>query len=290
MSSIPCPSSIPEAPHDSHFASARRRWIAFGIVAAVLLTAGIGFNAVVAKMQVTFQKLPVNPAAPLLSISASAGPWVQTTIDRSLNPDFEHELGTKEYVFRSYVDTRKLDPDARKQFLAATIEDREKMLTSGVIRPGPDGMIKFMLTYYTGSVDTVPHVPERCYAADGFKPSTYEVVEWPILPRMVPADCITQVRLINFEDQIDSRASRQRQVSYFFHVNGEYAEDPLFEVRKKLQNLLEPHAYFAKIELVTDLPEAKGAAAIMSDFLTHLMPEIERVLPDWKKLKADPAA
>jgi hypothetical protein len=69
-------------------------------------------------------------------------------------------------------------------------------------------------------------------------------------------------------------------------VNGTYEHDPIFGVRKKLQNLFERHAYFAKVEMVTDMGSTDAAAPVMMDFLTHAMPEIERVLPDWEAVKA----
>ena len=31
--------------------------------------------------------------------------------------------------------------------------------------------MRLAITYYTGLVDTVPHVPEKCYVADGFEPT-----------------------------------------------------------------------------------------------------------------------
>jgi hypothetical protein len=260
--------------------SSRRNHIAFAIVAALLIAAAIGLQSTVSRMKLTFRKLPVPPTAPMIAISPELGPWVQASVDRAVPPDFEHELGTREYVFREYVDTRRLSEKDVAVFRSSTLEQREKML-GRIYANDPKAKIRFAVTYYTGSVDTVPHVPERCFAADGFRPSSFQVVTWPILPRKDPAEQSTQVRLINFEDQIDGRSRRPRQVSYFFQVNGEYDQDPIFGVRKKLQNLLQQYAYFAKIELVTDLPDPAGAGAVMSDFLTNAMPEIERVLPDW---------
>jgi hypothetical protein len=101
------------------------------------------------------------------------------------------------------------------------------------------------------------------------------------LPGGVPTD----LRLINFEDVIDSRASRPCQVSYFFQVNGAYEQDPIFGVRNRLQNLLEPYAYFAKIELVTTLPKVEDATPVMTDFLQNVMPDVVRVLPDFEAVK-----
>jgi len=255
---------------------------AFAVVTAILLVAALGLNATVAKMKLTFRKLPVDPAQPLKTIKSELGPWVQISVDRAMSPDFEHELGANEYVFRDYLDTRRLSAAERDAFMKATPEAREK-LRENLKAVDPHALVKFAVTYYTGSVDTVPHIPDRCYAADGFKPSTYDKVTWPILPRQNAQDRNTELRLINFVDQIDSRNSRPRQVSYFFQVDGQYEQDPL-NVRTRLQNLFDRRGYFAKIELVTDLTEPAEAANVMSDFLTAAMPEVERVLPDWKKV------
>jgi len=260
-----------------------RSTLAYVIVAAALVLAAVTLNTTVLSMRLSFQKLPVPPAHPLKMISAELGPWLQVSVDRALNPDFEHELGASQYLFRNYVDTRLLSAKDRDALENATIEQREK-IQANMGPMNPRATIRFALTYYTGSVDTVPHVPDRCYAADGFKPDTWQVVNWAILPRKDEADRHVDVRLIQFVDQIDSRHARPRQVSYFFQVNGAYENDPIFGVRKRLQNLFERKAYFAKIELVTDLPTTDEAQDVMKDFLKNAMPEIERVLPDWSKV------
>ncbi|MBC7784191.1 MAG: hypothetical protein H7144_10155, partial [Burkholderiales bacterium] len=177
-------------------------------------------------------------------------------------------------------------PDLAK-FLAASLEQREKLLTEAKMPVDPRGRLKFALTYYTGSSDTVPHVPERCFAADGWKPDKFTVPTWSVLPRDDKSLRGVEVRMMNFEDQIASRSFRPMQVCYFFQVNGTYEQDPIFGVRKRLQKLTERSAYFAKIELVTGLSDPKSAEPVMQDFLTHAMPDIERVLPDWQKVNAD---
>lgn len=264
-------------------AAAPRRQFAFYFVAVVLVIAALVLNVTVQQLKLSFRKEPVDPAEPLKMIGIDLGPWAQVSVDRALSPDFEHELGATQYLFRNYIDTRYLTPKQKKDLLAATPENREKMAIEQFGQLDPRAHIKFALTYYTGGVDTVPHVPDRCYAADGFAPSAYTVVNWPVLPRKTEAEKTVGVRLINFEDQIDSRSSRPRQVSYFFQVNGFYENDPIFGVRKRLQNLFDRKAYFAKIELVTDVPNTDVAAGVMTDFLQNAMPDVERVLPQWTK-------
>jgi hypothetical protein len=266
----------------------RRSWIAFAIVIALLVISAVGLRVTIAQMKITFRKLPVKLSAPLLDMRPTLGPWVQASVDRALNPDIEHELGTREYVMRDYIDTRLLDAGARDRFIAASLEDREKMMHSGELKlDNPASIMRFALTFYTGSADTVPHVSERCFVADGWRPSAFDVVKWPILSRQNESDRLVEVRLMNFEDQVGSRAFRPRQVCYFFQVNGKYKHDPIFGVRKELQNLFERHAYFAKVEMVTGMDSVADAAPVMTDFLQHAMPEIERVLPDWSKVKGN---
>ncbi len=263
-----------------------RRTIAFVVVAMLLIVAAIGLRVTVANMKLTFRKLPVELPAPLLSIKRDLGPWAQFTVDEALPADIEHELGTKEYVMRRYVDTRQLSESDRAKFIAAALDERQKMMTEGKISVPKSALMYFALTYYTGSADTVPHVSERCYVADGFKPTNFEVLDWAILPRENEADRVAKVRLLNFEDQVGSRSFEPKQVCYFFQVNGTYEHDPIFGVRKKLQNLFERHAYFAKVEMSAELGSTAAAAPVMKDFLVHAMPEVERVLPDWEKVKA----
>ena len=40
------------------------------------------------------------------------------------------------------------------------------------------GVMRAAVTYYTGMVDTVAHIPDRCYVADGFVPDKYDTPNW----------------------------------------------------------------------------------------------------------------
>lgn len=260
-------------------AKSRRSTIAFFVVAAMLILAAAGLNTAIATLQLNLRKLPVDTRLPLSAVKSEAGPWAQVTIDRALSADMEHELGTKQYIFRDYFDTRRLKPDERDKLLAMSIEDRQTFYDANR-KEMIGGRVYFSITYYTGGPDTVPHVADRCYVADGFKPSTWEVLNWPILPREKDDEKNTEVRLINFIDQIDSRQSKPVQVAYFFQVNGTYADDPIFEVRKIRANLVEKRGYHAKIEIRTDVADAREAEPMIRDFLQHVMPDVERVLPD----------
>ena len=286
MSVVPSSPAVPPTAASAAVVAERRN--AFRVVIVTLVVAAAALNWVVPHFQISFRKEAVAPRQPLKMVRTDLGPWAQVSVDRALDPDTEHELGAQQYLTRTYVDTRLLSPADAKAMTAAPVDDREKLVAKlGGINP--KAVVHLMVTYYTGSVDTVPHVPDRCYVADGYKPSTYEVVQWPVLPRENPADRNVGVRLIDFEDQIDSRHSHPTQVAYFFQVNGVYENDPIFGVRKRLQNLFDRRAYFAKIELRTDLDTSAEAQSVLTDFLQHAMPDIERVLPDWSAPTNAPA-
>ena len=86
------------------------------------------------------------------------------------------------------------------------------------------------------------------------------------------------------------QAAQTTSVAYFFQVNGDYEYDAITGVRKRLQNLFETHAYFAKIEAGVTAPSGTQAddlardEAALADFLGHAMPAIEACLPDWQQV------
>ncbi|HEY7117448.1 MAG TPA: hypothetical protein VH475_12745 [Tepidisphaeraceae bacterium] len=277
----------------------------FLIVLAVLFAGAVGINAATSAMRLHFRKeaMQLRAKEGLTAVPEQLGTWVCVREPHTVNPDLAHDLGTDEYVFRTYVDTAATTGGTAGSPLVATrsdvlalekLGDSERWAKLNDIRnKNPNAVMSFAVTYYTGKVDTVPHVPDRCYVADGYQPSLYDVKKWtlgdytPGVPRVVP------IRFIDFEDQT-SRGAQNRCVTYFFHANGAYEDDPLM-VRSKLQDLRQRYGYFAKIEVMTLLPNRPGAtdqdpqkagdrtkaAAAMQRFLTAALPEIEKLLPDW---------
>lgn len=67
------------------------------------------------------------------------GGWKQVGKDQQLSDAVIEELGTKNYLDRAYVFQN--DPTR--------------------------GMLQVHIAYYTGMIDTVPHIPERCWGAAG---------------------------------------------------------------------------------------------------------------------------
>ena len=272
----------------------RHPWVAFGVVTALLAVSAVGLNAAVGLMKLQFQKLPVPLAAPVESIPADLGPWRQVTLDRPIDAAVEEELGTKQYVFRTYVDTSKVDAAELDQFTGLD-GDASERLAARMQAEHPDSVVRFALTYYTGSVDTVPHIPERCMVAGGFEPIDPQTLHWRVFPDRAGDAKDLGVRFIQFEQQLTGGGSAvgastvPMDVAYFFQVNGGYESDPISGVRLKLQDLRVRHGYFAKIELATVGRDRAVAAAAMTDFLRHAMPAVTKVLPDWSKYESGTA-
>lgn len=285
------------------FASARRafRQPAFLVVVIVMTVGAATMNTVVGFMSLHFKKLPVPLRVKSLrqGVPHKLGAWVMVSMDRPIDPDLEHTLITSEYIFRDYVDSRKIAADDIEKMKEATEDQRTSML-SELRKEKPAAVIRAAVTYYTGLVDTVAHVPERCFVSDGFEIAASELNRATVghYPNGKPREL--EYRFLGFEDQavvgLDMpRVSRN--VAYFFHCNGGYTASSLV-VRSRLQSLLEPYGYYAKVELMTaatmspgnehGIIEANNAVATkeaMMNFLEAALPEIEKCLPDWEAVR-----
>lgn len=266
----------------------RKQWLQPGfIVAAVILAAAaIGLNTIVSAMQLRFKKEPV-PLAQygklLNTIPERLGDWVQVSKDAPIDKEIEDALATTQYVFRDYVNTRIVSNIG--QFEGKSFSER-KVLLARLQAAHPNAVVNCAVTYYTGGADTVAHIPERCYIADGYQPSQQpDVISVPLAQPHLgpnPSDPIG-MRFINFEDQ--TAAGRvTRQVGYFFFTNGHYESDPI-RVRTTLQNLRYKHGFYSKIELMTVLGDPAAAQETMKQFVSAALPEIERCMPDWNSVE-----
>lgn len=264
----------------------------FVIVAVVLLGAALGLNVAVSAMKLHFKKEPVELARPLGAIAPTLGDWVQVSQDQPLDHEMQDVLGTDQYIFRDYVNARDV-PGVAERFRDKSHRERQDELAR-IRQQFPDAVISLSVTYYTGMVDTVAHVPDRCVTADGYEPKEYTTPQWPIArdlppsakplgPNREPSDNV-EVRYINFEDQTGAR-KYPRSISYFFHSNGKFISSPL-GVRDELANLFVRKGYYAKVETMTTIADTKVSAERTADFLAAAMPEVHKCMPDWAKVVA----
>lgn len=262
----------------------RARILALALVGAVLLAAGVGLQATVSMLELSFQKEAVSLRAPLLTISSNVGPWMQLHLDKPLPPEIEAELKTKEYIQRTYVDTSLADERLLRRLEKIDelgMEERAALreeIAADVVAKDPFALVTLHVAYYTGGVDTVPHIPERCMVAGGYDPVGREQADLDLGERVVPAS------FVQFQQSAGKVRPQTLSVAYFFHVNGQYEWDAITGVRMKLQDLRVKRAYFAKIECMTVAgePEQAPAKAAIARFMSEALPEIERCLPVWE--------
>jgi Protein of unknown function (DUF3485) len=106
---------------------------------ATLVAGGAGMRFAMAALDVYLRKDPVPLRRDLGSVPGTLGRWQKLGDDQVMDAAMVESLGTDKYLTRNYA----LDGDPSK------------------------GVLMLHLAYYTGMIDTVPHIPERCWGAGG---------------------------------------------------------------------------------------------------------------------------
>lgn len=178
-----------------------------------------------------------------------------------------------------------LDALGTKQYIQWTLLDES--------RPGgeyrPEDYIQLFVTYYTGSADQVPHVPEECYMGGG----GYHVKEEALVDVPVPAlgpNQSVQVKMLEFEGG-PAMATGSKIVLYVFNTNGRFCADRNC-VRLTLGDPYVRHAYFSKLEvtfgLQDELPAREAAIEAGKRFLSVVIPIlVNDHWPDWNQVLRD---
>ena len=122
---------------------------------SLLLSAGGAVFGATKAFKVYVNKVAVYPQSGLVlgSIPADTANWERLpgSFDRIEEQDVVEVLGTENYVSRLLVER---DPPAHR----------------------PAHVVDFHASYYTGTIDPVPHVPERCFVGGGMKSMKRSVV------------------------------------------------------------------------------------------------------------------
>ncbi|MFK7790090.1 MAG: exosortase/archaeosortase family protein [Phycisphaeraceae bacterium] len=272
-----------------------------GVIVGLLAVAILGQTSVVQATGVALNKLPLPLRHGIaLSFPDQAGDWELLHLDPKLPKDVESELGTKEYFNRYYVN------NAASVYASSidvqTMDDQPAgrlVGWNGFNEPG--AMAKVHVTYYTGMLDTAPHVPDKCWVAAGSTPVARRIVTVqlsrddyrpdPDHPGMILAESTgfnETVRLPS--DKIEAvlfsgrdQSGRTTTAMYFFLANGN-AIASNHQVRFGF-NLKDRYSYYCKVEImfpgVTDLEQFEQHA---SELLSDLLPEVMACLPDWTEV------
>lgn len=266
----------------------RRGWIHFALAAGLLLFVAVAWNIVMRGKY--FAKKPVPPPARaefekhrLTNFPDSIGPYVLAgdgELSEKLDgkPDgllIEREenletLGTLKndwnwYYMAVYRDTRA-EPDSSRQY------------------------IRLDITYYTGLLDAVPHVGERCIVAGGgtiihsdCKPIT---VGLPTLSAAWKKWRDIKVFRTTYEVRRSNSAATRASQYHIFAMNGE--PNCRWEiVRWDMGALTLKYCYFAKIQITTRTPEpdVEKSDAFCREFLEYVLPEVLQFLPSADDVK-----
>ncbi len=273
----------------------------FLVITLLLLLGAASMRTALSALEIHLRKLPIY--APenrqLRSLPAETEEWLRRGNDQVLSPEVVDELGTSNYIDRSYV--RPANPDAdsgsRQRAVALSVH----------------------LAYYTGMIDAVPHVPERCFVGGGlhvaggpwpkplplkprrllknyygdgddflrvpssFNPQGRDTVR---IPKFPGEDDFPSMRVTEFEDP--RRPGQPLYSGYLFLANGKFVTHAE-QVRLAAFDLTDDYAYYLKIQFTGGAGEFESPdefAAASADLLSELLPGILLCVPDWGAVQA----
>jgi len=294
----PARSNTPQAPAaapndrvgDQPQARPRRGYLAaYTVAVTTLLASAVALGSVIVVMGIHLRKLPIEPASGLRfhSMPIEFADWVRFGPEQApLSKEVIETLGTQNYLSRRYIQT-----------------------TDG--QDGKRNVVELHCAYYTGGIDTVPHVPERCFVGGGMS-----ITGGPwVLP--VPIDTSAFVHETGIDAdthgevmlaQTSPKSTRpnhrvhlprdlenlQMRISeygspngprmfagYFFIANGGTVASAE-GIRLLAFNLDDTYSYYAKVQFSSATAQsAEELADLAGSMLTEMLPEIMLRLPDW---------
>ncbi len=264
---------------------------AFAAAMTVLVVAGVGFSAALSayKIHLTKKEIYAEGGRALRDVPSETESWKQMGPDRIYPSEYLETLGTSNYLTRAYA-RKASEPGSRSE------------------------TIGLHLAYYTGMINTVPHVAERCMVGAGLELVRSGIIVPLALDRsscradedvpehragqvyrtVVRRDGVRlrEVRLPYRPEGMALRVSEFRDKSgnrtyagYFFVANGGWVSSAE-GVRLLAFDLRNDYAYYLKVQF--DSSEAKSPedlAARASSLLNELLGEIMLCVPDWVRVE-----
>ena len=241
---------------------------------------------------------------------------------------FDVHLIKKAVPLRSSLDSlpirigtwEKFGNDA--EYGAADIESlgTDIVLTRMYRQDGTDVILELHVAYYTGKIDSVPHVPERCWATSGLEatmaPSHFDLnvgkswrvdqetlhvassSPYPIVNRKHPVTGRDEIVFMPVGDVVmratefqDPKNPNERLVGgYFFIANGSLTPSA-FGVRGVAFNRSVEYAYYCKVQLnyIGKVNQGEDLIStfipVATDFFEVLLPELMVRLPEWPSIE-----
>jgi len=239
---------------------------------ALLATLAVSFEVLAIWKGIRFRKEPLYLKKPLKELDHDRLRPYGFVGQVDLPPESVNQLGTEEYISWIMDDPFKAD---------GTRADLTHDAAWGT--PGWRRKVNLFVTYYTGTPDQVPHVPEVCYAGSGHREVGNTVIELDV-PALGDGATIPVVVLKFRRDGM--HGTSKRIVMYTFHANGEFRPSRT-DVRRAVGNPWTRYAYFSKLEVSTDVGGAyrtmEQAIEAGKRFLRVVVPVLlEDHWPDWE--------
>jgi hypothetical protein len=272
---------------------------AFLVAIVVLVVCALGMTAGIKRYNIYLRKLPIY-AAPvggqervLRDLPTETARWKREGADHIESPEIEAELGTQNYVTRTLIEKNPA-PGARPR------------------------RVQVHVAYYTGMVDTVPHVPERCFVGGGMSqigapaatPIPLDTSRFRRLSEVPSPELEGQVyqvrlsndwstagggRMVNLpigltpEQPLEMRVTKFEtadgkntlMAGYLFVANGRWAGSAE-GVRVLSFDLRNDYAYYLKVQVSSaETQTADELGRVAADVLDDYLGEIMTCVPDW---------
>jgi len=251
----------------------------FLIVAMILAATTIGWNQTIKRLRWVMSKesvpwptdVRVSDDFRLLNLPKKLGPYVLVKDGEIVYPEDDLELlrvGTS-------VDKMRLGQRRSNWYLARIYRDTRKSPQARY------NAWRLEVYYYTGGMDTVPHVPERCLVAAGAAMLGSKDIIFKAPAARKPWDEPIVFRRARYEVSDRLKLNTRQFVQYYaFSLNGR-PEKSWERVRLTLSYPWIRYSYFAKIQFapvrnVIDQAEADRAA---EEFLNNFLPSVLKTLP-----------
>lgn len=261
--------------------------IAFVVAALLMLGSAAGFSVAARHLKFYLHKLPIEAEFKVSSVPVETRSWKQVGVDERMPDEVVQELGTQNYLTRMYIE--KDPPKGR-----------------------PPRVMQLHMAYYTGMVDTVPHIPDRCLVGGGWSIAG----DTEIVPLRLDRDTDvwrledvpeekgrvysarlgpdsrrpgSRVRLPRDADELkirvnpytDPKQGRKLYAGYFFIANGGHCSDAE-TVRLLAFRLTDSYAYYLKVQFSSDSVDSTAEfGQAVSSLLGELLPDISLCVPDW---------
>jgi hypothetical protein len=257
------------------------------VACLTMAVCGAGFRVAVGYLNVYLKKEPIPVRDDLRTIDKVLPTWRAEGIDAILPAPIVEELGTSQYLDRLYM-------------------------------RGSDMRLAVHVDYYTGMIDAVPHIPDRCFVAAGWNPVTSpENLPLPITYAAAEVDeahvnratgrpyvrlryrsevtarqhvvrlPVDELSIRVTEFQHAEQPEARMMVGYLFIANGRATPMPE-RIRMLAFDKTDRYAYYCKVQFSMAATPRTGRDDFISGvtgLLSEFLPELMRCLPDWAEVE-----